>query len=71
MSAPEMAYLARAACGCTKVATIDRPEMADLNAEMIAECIRDGLTVERVTVEYVRENWRASCDVCKSAEDNH
>jgi hypothetical protein len=59
------AYIARAACGCTKMATVDLPEHAKDNAKEIARCMRVGLTIERVTVGWVRDNWHSECEVCR------
>jgi hypothetical protein len=66
MSTPSrMAYVAIAACGCTKMAAVDRPEYAEENASRIAACIRDGLRIEHVTSAWVRTESRWSCDVCR------
>lgn len=60
-----MAYIARASCGCIKLATVDSFERAKDNAKEIAACITAGYTVERVTCAYVREHWVGSCSVCR------
>lgn len=60
-----LAYIARKSCGCFIYAGIDTPTAASENAREIAWCIRKGYTIERVTVQYVRENWRSSCEACK------
>jgi hypothetical protein len=65
---PRMAYVAIAACGCTVLATVDRPERAKENASRIAECLRDGLRIEHVTSAWVRTEARWSCDVCREPE---
>lgn len=48
-------YIARKPdCGCIVMAVVDEPRHAKDTAKEIAKCIRDGLTIERVTVGYVR-----------------
>lgn len=65
-TAPEpMAYIAVAPCGCTKMATVDRPQYAKDIAKEIAACARAGYTIEHVTCAYVREHWLSSCEQCK------
>ena len=51
-------YIARCKCGCGGIvmATVDIPKHKKETAKTVAECIRDGLVVERVTVGYVRSN---------------
>jgi hypothetical protein len=63
--AEPMAYIARAPCGCIKLATVDTPDRAKDNGKQIAACITDGYTVERVTCEYVRKHWTGSCAICR------
>lgn len=50
------AYIARCKCGCGGIvmATVDIPEHAEEVAKEVAACIRDGYSVEHVTVGYVR-----------------
>lgn len=60
-----MAYIARAPCGCMKLATVDTPDRAKDNAKEVAACITAGYTIERVTCAYVRANWVSSCDSCR------
>ena len=48
-------------CGALCAAVVDRPEHKDDAAEAVAEFIRDGLEVNRITVEEVR----AQFDTCK------
>ena len=50
----DMAYIARCKCGGVVMATVDNPDHQKENAKEIARCVRDGLTIERVSVEYVR-----------------
>ena len=52
----QMCYVGFAACGCAVAATVDIPNHAKENARFVADLIRDGLTVERRTVEWCREN---------------
>lgn len=47
-------YIARRPCGCIVLATAIRLGDAARGAEAIAQAIRDGYLVERVTDEYVR-----------------
>jgi hypothetical protein len=47
-------YVGVLSCGCAVAATVDRPEWKRDTARTIAEWIKDGLTVERWTVERVR-----------------
>lgn len=49
-----MAYIGRAPCGCLRLAMVDKPSRSPLIAREVARAIRDGLTVERVTCEFVR-----------------
>lgn len=59
------AYIGRRPCGCIGFAAVDIPELAKDNANEIAACIRDGWTVEHVTVGYVREHWGPGCAQCQ------
>lgn len=58
-----MAYVGIAPCGCVHFAVVE--ERAAEFASDIASCIRDGLRIERVTNQWVREQSRWSCDACK------
>lgn len=60
-----MAYVALAPCGCVKLATVDAPERKETNAREIAACVKAGYRIERVTCDWVRENYRAICDQCR------
>jgi hypothetical protein len=64
-TAEPMAYIARAACSCIKLATVDTPARAKTNAKEIAACVKLGYTIERVTCSWVRENFVSSCEVCR------
>jgi len=63
--AEPMAYIARKACGCFVWAGVDEPAHRAGNADEAAWAIGQGYTVDRVTCQYVRENWRSSCAVCE------
>jgi hypothetical protein len=58
------AYIGRRPCGCIGFATVDDPKYAKDNAKEIAKVIKLGWTVERVTVQFVRENWGPGCEQC-------
>ena len=66
MSAEPMSYIARCKCGAIVMATVDKPEHAKDTAREVAECIADGLTIERVTCQCVRDNW-SDC-TCEQAD---
>lgn len=62
------AYIARCKkCNAIVMATVDIPEHAEDVANDIADCVRRGFTIERVTVGYVRQNW-SSC-TCTQANN--
>lgn len=46
----------RPACGCIVAAVTDQADK--ITAEYVAKFIRDGLIIERVTSEHVRQNMR-------------
>ena len=50
-----MAYCGRKPCGCLVAACLDGAAYADGNAKEIARWVRDGWTVERMTVDEARE----------------
>lgn len=52
-----MAYVGRKVCGCVCAAIVDDPAHKKEVAEDIADWIKSGLTIDRVSVEYVRENF--------------
>lgn len=41
-------------CGCAGVVTVDKPEYAKDTAKTVAQMVRDGLEVKRMTVEEFR-----------------
>lgn len=52
-----MSYIGRKPCGCIVCVIADEPGMRNEVAKFVAKWIKEGLTVERVTHEYVRQNW--------------
>ncbi len=63
-----MAYVTIAPCGCVKYAGVDRADLAKSNAKEMRWAMEHGYKVERVTCQWVRENWRYDCDVCRKPE---
>jgi hypothetical protein len=63
-----MAYILREKCGCLMAAISDNPSREG-NSEHVVEVLRewsdyvakDGCTIERVTPQYVRDNFVAKC----------
>lgn len=52
---PEYAYIGRLSCGCVVAVVAD---FGDKDTDRtVAEFIKNGLTVERVSHDYVRENF--------------
>lgn len=49
-----MCYIGRSSCGCARAVVVDNPQHAKQVAKDVASFIKDGLTIERVTCEYVR-----------------
>lgn len=45
-----MCYVAEYPCGCNKAVTVDMPEHKKDTALFVAECIKDGATIHRMTV---------------------
>ncbi len=67
MSKDKPAYIGRCKkCGAISMATVDIPEHADDVALDVADCIRRGLSIERVTVGYVHEHSLSDC-TCEQA----
>lgn len=58
MSEDDFAYIARCRCGCKGIvmAIVDNPVHKREVAKEIAKCIREGYTIEHVTVGYVRQS---------------
>lgn len=63
MSDQVYAYVGKcASCGAVRFAAVDRPEDKRQVARDVAEAIRDGFVVERVTVEAARAMpWACTC----------
>ncbi len=63
-----MVYIGRKRCGCVVGMVVDIPgdDLVNYVADSVAEFIRDGLAVERVTLEVARESF-ALCD-CPTPE---
>ena len=62
-----MAYVALRPCGCMCFAVAEERAKEAHVAREIAACLRDGLRVERVTDQQVRDNpW--GCSACKKEE---
>lgn len=58
--AEPMSYIARCrVCGGTTMATMDTPGHARDVSRLVAEHIRAGDTIDRVTSDYVRQNWKS------------
>lgn len=52
-----MAYIAKRECGCIVMACVDNPEHRRDTAKEVAQAIREGYVIERVSSDFVRENW--------------
>lgn len=50
-------FVATDAAGELQAVSMDLPEMKKHTAKMVAECIRDGLTVERTTLADYRRRF--------------
>ncbi len=60
------AYIGRAPCGCIRSACVDNEIVGKKDvAKAVAEMVRYGLTVDRVTIEDVRadKTWKG-CEKC-------
>ena len=53
-----MAYVGILSCGCCVAVSVDVPYRKKDIAEFVADCIRDGMTVERQSLTWVSENLR-------------
>lgn len=49
-------YIGKCACGCgaVRAAAVDKPQYKDDTAAFVADCIKDGMQVDRMEVEKVR-----------------
>lgn len=52
-------------CGNMVAASVDRPEFANENAEFVADAVRCGNHIERVTCEYTRGNLKRCAPDCE------
>lgn len=60
-------YIGRRPCGCVVSARVDTQDRD--TAKSVAEMIRNGETVERVTHDYVREHLWKWCPDCQRKRD--
>ncbi len=70
MSDPDgFSYIAKLSCGCVVAAIADYrhddPQWRKTIAKETGSWIRDGLTVERVSDDYVRQTLFKRCEVCR------
>jgi hypothetical protein len=56
MTEEAMCYVGIKPCGCCVAAAVDNPEWAKDTAKAVSKWMRDGLTIERRTVQWSREN---------------
>lgn len=56
-----MSYVGKKPCGCVVAAVVDDPNDKPFVARAIARWVKDGLTVEHVTHDYVRQNFTLKC----------
>ncbi len=59
------AYIGRCKCGQIVGAKLDNPDHLKAVSAEVSRWIREGLTIERVTNDYVRENFgqcQCECD---------
>jgi hypothetical protein len=61
VSGEHMAYIAKAPCGCLRMAVVDDPAHKQRTAREVAKAVKNGEAVERVTCEHVRTTpWRCA-----------
>lgn len=63
------AYIGLCKCGVATTMTMYVPGQADRTARHVSDAIRDGLTIERVTVEVARSLF-GHCTCAKTESDN-
>lgn len=56
-----MAYLAISPCGCCSAVMSTGVDTPKEEAKQVSDWIKDGRTVERMTVEDARERFKADC----------
>jgi len=61
-------YVGKSECGCIQAICIDHGNKQ--TAEDLAEFIEMGLMVERVTVDYGKNNFMKDCDQCRRPEQS-
>lgn len=68
-AASRMVYVARAKeCGCAVAVSVDEPQYKSENAKLIAQKVRAGFVVERMTVDEARAlPWGWPCEHMKRA----
>lgn len=64
MTTEPMAYIWRAECGHVRISFFDRPDTREEAARAAAAWMREGGTIERVTVKEARNLIKKKCD-CK------
>lgn len=55
-----MCYVAKEKCGCVTGVCVDEPQFSKYTAKDIAHWVKDGRIIERVTGDYVKDNF-AKC----------
>ena len=61
----KFAYVGTKPCGCTVAATVINPEWAKDTAKSVAQWIKDGYTVDKVSLEEVKIKLKS----CKCAAE--
>ncbi len=61
------AYIAKKPCGCVTAVTVDLPDHPDWTSHDVADFIKSGRSVERVTIAEARQTLlvRCKCEVTK------
>jgi len=63
-------YCGFAPCGCIHAAVVDEPTRPRDVAKHVADFIRQGMRIERLTTQAVREHTRwGHCDKCRPARE--